>query len=131
MIPKSKEISEFLVTMSAGGVSISRVTKGIIKIFLNAWDLMVFPEMTLIWTNLSECSMAFMAFENRDLSARVRVGRWDRNVCFRVVWDMDSSITGHGRHGGSMYELIDQNVFEACAMVVTSRDCGASPGLGF
>ena len=43
VITKSKEISESFVAMSASWVPISGVPKRIIKIFLSAWDLMIFP----------------------------------------------------------------------------------------
>ena len=63
---------------------------------------MVFPEMTLIRSNLGECSVAFMALENRDLSARIGAGLGDRNGCLRVGWDVHSSVIWLGRHGRSL-----------------------------
>ena len=43
VITKSKEISESFVAMSASWVPISGVPERIIKIFLSARDLMMFP----------------------------------------------------------------------------------------
>ena len=55
--------------------------------------------MAFIRTSLGESSVAFMALENRDLSARIGIGLGDWNVSLRICWDMHSSVTRHGRHG--------------------------------
>ena len=60
---------------------------------------MVFPEVTFVRTGLNESSMAFMALEDRDLSARIGLGPWNGNGCERIVWDMGSSVLRFGRHG--------------------------------
>ena len=84
VVTESIKINEFLRAMSTDGMSISRVTERVVQVLLMTWNLMMFPEVTFIRTSLGASTVAFMALENRDLSARIGVRLRDGDEWLRI-----------------------------------------------